>query len=230
MRIKHALIMAAGRGQRMMPLTADMPKPMAPFKGTTLIANGIDKIRKHIPNIHITVGYKGAMLAGHVIQQGVSTVINTEGKSNSWWIYKSLLAILNEPVFVLTCDNVIELDFNFLEHDYFESGEPACMVVPVKPIRGLEGDYIFRRGRVVSEISRSRISDIYCSGIQVINPFKVTQLTRCEEGGDFYCVWQELIKESQMLCSKVYPKEWIAVDTVDQLDSMNGGNSTAGAM
>ena len=39
--IKHALIMAAGRGMRMRPMTDTIPKAMAPFRGETLIANGI---------------------------------------------------------------------------------------------------------------------------------------------------------------------------------------------
>ena len=60
--------MAAGRGARLMSLTDIVPKAMVPYNGRTLIAIGIDKIRKHIPNIYITVGYKGAMLASHVIE------------------------------------------------------------------------------------------------------------------------------------------------------------------
>ena len=93
--IQHALIMAAGRGMRMMPFTENMPKAMAPLAGTTLIANGIDKLKKRIPNIHITVGYKGSMLASHVIEHDVSSVLNTEGKDNSWWIYNSLMKNLD---------------------------------------------------------------------------------------------------------------------------------------
>ena len=56
--INHALIMAAGRGARLMPLTEIVPKAMVPYNGSTLIAIGIDKIRKHIPNIYITAGKK----------------------------------------------------------------------------------------------------------------------------------------------------------------------------
>jgi NDP-sugar pyrophosphorylase family protein len=220
MQIRHALILAAGRGQRMAPLTLSIPKPMAPYQGTTLIANGIDQVRRHIKNIHITVGYKGAMLASHVIEHDVSTVINTEGKSNSWWIHNSLLSILNEPIFVLTCDNIIELDFDLLTEDYFKLGSPACMVVPVKPVEGLEGDFIFRADHLVTKISRTDPSDIYCSGIQVLNPFVVTNLTVQRENDNFYDIWNQLIKRKQLYCSRVYPSKWMAIDTVPQLNSV----------
>jgi len=38
--IRHAIIMAAGRGMRMAPLTDAIPKPMAPYNGTTLNCPG----------------------------------------------------------------------------------------------------------------------------------------------------------------------------------------------
>src|SRR5580658_9794919 len=103
-KIEHALIMAAGRGIRMMPLTSHIPKPMVFFEGATLIENGIQKLKKHIPHIHITVGYKGAALAEHVIKLGVDSVFNTEGKGNAWWLYNTFVKYLNLPIFVLTCD------------------------------------------------------------------------------------------------------------------------------
>ena len=37
--ITDVLIMAAGRGNRMKPLSDIIPKAMAPYKGTTLIGN-----------------------------------------------------------------------------------------------------------------------------------------------------------------------------------------------
>ena len=43
------------------------------------------------------------------------------------------------------------LDFDALASDYFELGAPACMVVPVKPIEGLEGDYIFEVNNIKFE-------------------------------------------------------------------------------
>ena len=218
--IRHALIMAAGRGQRMMPLTEHVPKPMAPIGTTTLIAQGIDRLKAHLENVHITVGYKKAMLAQHVIQHGASSVFNTEGHSNSWWIYNTLLKSLDEPVCVLTCDNIVELDFERLEGDYDHLGQPPCMLVPVRPVPGLEGDYIFHESQVVTEVNRHRQADIYCSGIQVLNPRRINELTR--DGGDFYSVWSQLIARRLLMVSTVYPKQWISVDTMEQLETING--------
>ncbi len=204
----------------MMPLTDHLPKPMAPYAGSTLIAQGLVRVLQRIPRVHVTVGYKGAMLAQHVIEHGASSVFNTEGHSNSWWIYNTLLRDLDEPVCVLTCDNVVELDFDVLERDYVDRGEPACMLVPVAPVPGLEGDFIFHRELVVTDIDRNRPSDIYCSGIQVLNPAKVNRMT--EDRGDFYSVWRQLIARQQLTVSSLYPKTWFAVDTLENLAELNG--------
>jgi len=221
--IKHAVIMAAGRGRRMMPLTTHIPKAMAPFNGSTLICQGINQVRKHIHYLHITVGYRGAMLAEHVIKNGVSSVFNTEGQGNAWWVYNTVLSLLDEPVFVLTCDNVMELDFELLETDYLSYEKPACMLVPVSPVPGLEGDYIFHDRNVVTELNRSKQSDIYCSGIQIINPAKINQLTTKTD--DFYSLWAQLIRKEQVIASRVYPKTWFAVDTMEQLGDVNRSNA-----
>src|ERR1043166_3094265 len=108
--IQHAVIMAAGRGMRMMPLTDAIPKPMAPYNGSTLIARGISRLAHRLAHIHVTVGYKGAMLAQHVIEHGASTAFNTGEKSSGWGASNTLRAGGGEPVYVLTCDNVVDLD------------------------------------------------------------------------------------------------------------------------
>lgn len=215
-RIRHAVIMAAGRGQRMMPATEELPKAMMPYLQSTLIANGIDRIHPHIEHVHVTVGYKGALLAKHAIEHGVSSVHNTEGCSNSWWMFNTLLGEIDEPVFVLTCDNVTELDFGRLAEDYFALGEPACLLVAVTPVPGLEGDFIFHHGPVVTGLSRTDAADIYCSGIQVLHPARISQI--CSGDGDFNTVWQDLIAQKQLLVSSVRPDKWFSVDTPAQLE------------
>lgn len=93
------------------------------------------------------------------------------------------------------------------------------MLVPVRPVVGLEGDYVFQEDHVVKEISRLKVTEIYCSGIQVLNPYRLNQITR--EGDSFYEVWQQLIDQQQLFVSSVYPKKWYAVDTIEQLTTLN---------
>lgn len=220
-KIRHAVVMAAGRGLRMMPLTQDLPKPMVPFLGSTLIARNLEKLLPLIENIHVTVGYRGSILAKHVLEIGVRSVFNTDGRSNSWWITDTLLSKLDEPVFVLTCDNVVEMDFDSLAADYYAIGRPPCMVVPVEPVPGLGGDYIFQEGSRVIELSRTRLSDIYCSGIQVLNPARVgAMLGDARQDHDFYSVWSSLIRQRGLYVSSVRPTHWYAVDTMEQLERL----------
>jgi NDP-sugar pyrophosphorylase family protein len=213
--------MAAGRGTRMMPLTQSIPKAMAPYDGSTLIAKGIKRVRSHVPNVYVTVGYKGALLAEHVISHGVTGLFDTSGMDNAWWIFHTLMQKLDEPVFVLTCDNVTSLDFNAIEDDYFRLGAPACMVIPVTPIEGLDGDFIHHVGNVVSMISRSMVASTYCSGVQVLNPKAVTEIVN--ECDNFYDVWAGLIAAKQLYCSTVQPETWFVADTIDQLLRIPGG-------
>lgn len=215
-RITHAVIMAAGRGQRMMPATQYMPKAMVPYLESTLIARGIEKLRPTIEQIHVTVGYKGGMLAAHLIEHQVTSIHNTDGKPNSWWIHHTLLRELDEPVFVLTCDNVTDIDFAELAADYFGLGAPTCLIVPVAPVPGLDGDFIFHDGPVVTGLTREKTAPTYACGIQVLNPARVAATT--DPDGDFTTIWAELMARSELLVSSVQPRKWYSVDTLEHLD------------
>ena len=216
----HVLIMAAGRGLRMMPLTNRIPKAMAPFKGSTLIASRIKKMHKLFNNVHVTVGYKGALLASHVIDLKVNSVFNTNNKGNAWWLFNTLMKNINGPVFVLTCDNIFDIDFNKILNEYYFLKSPACMIVPVKPIKSLEGDFIFYNSRnTITKISRSTKSNIYCSGIQILNPFKINNIIKPKE--KFNLVWKQLITKKQIKRSNLILDNWYAVDNLKQLKIIN---------
>lgn len=213
--INHAVILAAGRGVRLMPKTKKIPKAMVKIKNQTLILRGIKKIQRYIRNIHITVGYKGSMLAKHVIENNVSSVINTNNKGNAWWIFNFPFCYLDEPIFVLTCDNITRVNFNLIEQDYIKKGKPECFLIPVKPVKYLEGDYIHKKKFTVTKLSRRLKSDVYCSGIQVINPYKINKILK--KTNNFDQVWKKLIFKKKLLVSEVIPKKWFTIDNLKQI-------------
>jgi NDP-sugar pyrophosphorylase family protein len=213
--IEHAFIMAAGRGVRLKPLTNKVPKAMIKFKQSTLISRGINKLKKKFINIHISVGYKGPILAKHLIENNVSTIFNTEGHGNCWWIFNTIIKNLNKPILVLTCDNITNIDFEKIEKDYLKKNSPPCMLIPVNPIKGLDGDYIFHKNNIVYKLSRNKINNMYCSGIQILNPFIINKIIKpCE---DFNLLWKNLIKKKKLLVSDQMPKKWFTVDNIKQL-------------
>jgi NDP-sugar pyrophosphorylase family protein len=211
--------MAAGRGNRMRPFTDILPKPMIPFRQDTLIGNSLTMLRSCVSFIHVTVGYKRAMLAQYLMERGVESVLNTEGHGNAWWVSNTLMRYVDEPVVVLTTDNITEMDIDFLTGEYYRRGAPACMLVPVLPLLEIEGDYIEHENGLVLSLQRQIPQDIYCSGIQVLNPARVSSLLHAEE--DFYSVWNTLIQARQLMVSAVYPKIWFSIDTLEQLAAFN---------
>lgn len=225
--IHQALIMAAGRGNRMRPLTDIIPKPMIPYNGDTLIGNSLSMLQNSASAIHITVGYKKAMLAEYLMTRGVDTIINTEGHGNAWWITNTVMKYVNEPVLVLTTDNITEINIDFLNREYSECGCPHCMVVPVLPIPGLDGDYIEETNHRVRSIQREIPRATYCSGIQVLNPARILSALGLTE--TFEETWEALIGMNELYASGLYPNAWYSVDTLEQLAAISHFDNTAGS-
>ena len=54
----RALILAAGQGTRLRPLTNDKPKCLVPLLGKSLLERQVDTLKKSgVTNIHIATGY-----------------------------------------------------------------------------------------------------------------------------------------------------------------------------
>ena len=77
----------------------------------------------------------------------------------------------------------------------------------------MAGDYIFRKKNIIQGLSRKVKSDIYCTGIQVLNPKKINDKIKSTD--DFNILWKRLIKIKQLYVSDVMPKKWYTVDNVD---------------
>ena len=195
---------------------------MAPYLNKTLLEYALVNLKKHTKNIYITVGYHGSILASHAINHGIDLILNTESKGNAWWIKNSILKHIDEPMLVLTADNISRIDFGVYFDEFAGLPSSSCMLVPVDPIDGIDGDYLHLSDdkKAILELNRSKVSEIYASGIQVLNPAVINSLTGDIPNSDnlsFSEIWKSLIKKDALFCSSIIPQKWFSVDTLSQL-------------
>lgn len=62
----QAVILAAGEGKRMRPLTLERPKPLIEVAGKPLIEHVLDALPEEIDEVIVVVGYKGDMIREHL--------------------------------------------------------------------------------------------------------------------------------------------------------------------
>jgi len=105
--IDTAMILAAGFGTRMRPITEHTPKPLIPLCGRALIDHGIDRlVAVGIKRIVVNTHYKAAMMAEHlkhrhdveVVLSHEETLLDTGGG------VKNALKHLGDAFFVVNAD------------------------------------------------------------------------------------------------------------------------------
>ena len=194
----------------MLPLTKAIPKPMAPFLSHTLLREGLNRLKPKINNVSITVGHHAPILAKYSVSIGIDVIFNTSGKGNAWWIFNTLFRYLNEPVLVLTADNITTISYEDIYEDFTTLHQSICMIVAVAPVEGVEGDFIEVSSddqSTILSLNRHIPSDSYASGIQVINPYLINQVCNDSRFSDpnvsFSDIWDTLILLGLLKKSKI---------------------------
>lgn len=106
-----AVILAAGLGTRMRPLTDTRPKPLVEVAGKTLIDWNLDRLAEaNITRIAVNVHYLADQLEAHVRQRpGFSVAISDERQKilNSGGGVKKAMALIDKrPFFSLNADTI----------------------------------------------------------------------------------------------------------------------------
>lgn len=102
------ILFAAGLGTRMRPLTNEIPKPLIPLGGTTLIDHALDitqvaPIRGRVVNVH----YKADLLRQHLTGQDVTISDETDMLCDTGGGFKKALPLLKgDPVMGLNTDAI----------------------------------------------------------------------------------------------------------------------------
>ena len=106
MKIDTAMILAAGRGERMRPLTDTMPKPLLPVAGRSLLERSLDRLIAHgVTNIVVNVHHLGQQIADRIKDR--ARIVYEERLLETGGSVKNALPLLGAgPFFVLNGDGL----------------------------------------------------------------------------------------------------------------------------
>ncbi len=105
-----AMIMAAGMGKRMRPLTASQPKPMVRVAGKALIDHALDRLEEAgMARAVVNVHYLADALEAHVLDRAVPKVTISDERAQLLETGGGLIKAqgqLPDPFFCLNADNI----------------------------------------------------------------------------------------------------------------------------
>lgn len=107
-KIKKAMLLAAGYGTRLKPLTDRLPKPLVPVAGRPMIEYALDQLRAYgIEEVIINVSHLKGQLTAYVANcRDLTFKISeeTEPLETGGGLKKALPLLGNEPVFAINSD------------------------------------------------------------------------------------------------------------------------------
>ncbi|BDX05419.1 N-acetylmuramate alpha-1-phosphate uridylyltransferase MurU [Planctobacterium marinum] len=169
--IDCAMILAAGRGERMRPLTDILPKPLLPLKGKPLMQYHLEKlaaagIRKVIVN-HAWLGEKieAAFGNGEAFNLQIIYSAESEALETAGGIVKALPHFAGNPFMVVNGDVYCDIDFTQLCREPLRG--LARLVLVDNPEHHPEGDFAVSDGRVAQKCAEQSYT---FSGIALYNP------------------------------------------------------------
>jgi len=169
-----AMILAAGRGERMKPLTDHCPKPMLTVAGMPLIEHHIIKLAQAgIKDIVINHAWLGEQIENHLkdgSQWGVSIKYSAErdgALETAGGIIKALPLLVadedEEPFLVINGD--VFTDFSFEHLPKLADNRLAHLWLVTNPEHNLGGDFIFEDNVIDNPTPEQNKSTYTFSGI-----------------------------------------------------------------
>jgi MurNAc alpha-1-phosphate uridylyltransferase len=166
-----AIILAAGRGERMRELTTNTPKPLLKAGGKTLLEANIEKLRlAGFTDIVINLAHLGQQIkdyCGQGEQWGVAITYSDEGETaleTAGGIAFALPLLGNQPFLVVNADVISDFPLAKLREQRFDLGH---LVLITNPAHHPEGDFSIQTDHTLSEQGSDKLT---YSGIGVYHP------------------------------------------------------------
>lgn len=227
-----AMVMAAGLGKRMRPLTASQPKPLVRVGGKALIDHALDRMRDAgIAHAVVNVHYLADALEAHVLARNAPTIAISDERAElletgGGMIRAQTAGLLPDPFFCVNADS-IWLDgpcnaFTDLSRHWDAARMDALLLlVPHARARNFTGAgdfYMDPVGRLRRKLP-GRVAPYIYTGIQLVGQ----RLLRDAPVGPFSTniLWDRAIEEGRLF-GTVFTGEWLEVGEPSHVAATEG--------
>jgi MurNAc alpha-1-phosphate uridylyltransferase len=213
-----AMILAAGRGERLRPLTENTPKALVEVRGRSLLERHLDRLAAAgIETVVINLGWLGDRIAervgsGH--EYGLNVIYSPEGDNileTGGGIHRALPLLGPDPFLVVNAD--IYTDMPLPPAGLADTDMGRLVLVP-RPAHKERGDFDLRDGRVCES------DDPACtfSGIAVYRP---EFFAGCEPGRFPLAPMLKAAASAGRMAGSLYEGLWEDVGTPERLEDLN---------
>ncbi len=219
----RAMILAAGLGKRMQPLTAKLPKPLLKVGDKTLIEHQIERlVAGGVTGIVINHFYLGSMIEetlGDGSRFGVEIQYSREAirLETAGGIIKCLPMLKDDSFIVTNADIWTDFDFSTLQPVDGET-RLAHLVLVANAEHNPHGDFFIDEQGRVHEDHNNRDEKLTFSGISVMHKNLFADLPI--QPRSFVPLLQEAM-EADKVSGEVHDSLWIDVGTPERLDEVN---------
>ena len=182
MQIKRAMVMAAGKGTRMQPLTDTMPKPLVPLAGRPLIDHVLDRLEEAgIEEVIVNTHYFADMLEAHLASRRSPRIILSDERAElldtGGGAKKALPLLGDEPIITFNSDSVWVEEGRDTLRSLMDAFDPDRMdalllLAEVKSTIGFvgRGDFeLDEAGRLIRRKPEGTAPFMF-AGVQIIKP------------------------------------------------------------
>ena len=218
-----AMILAAGLGNRMRPLTLHTPKPLLEVGEKPLIVWHIEKLQKiGVTEIVINTAWLGEKLAnalGDGSQFGVKILWSHEGEGleTAGGIINALPLLGDEPFILVNGDVWTTMDFASLL-DVQLGEKQAHLVLVENPPQHLKGDFILSNGLAYTFEQEQLGEALTYSGIAVLHPRMFVGL---ENGKRALAPLLKQAMQQQQVSAEKMQAVWVDVGTPERLQQLD---------
>ena len=229
MKITKAMILCAGFGKRLRPLTFSTPKPLLKIGGNTLLSNALNILEQFgIKQVVINVHYLGDQIIDYVKNNEFNMAITTVHEKDKilntgGGVLNALQHFSNEPFIVINPDTIWNSNYleelKTMEKEFFKNKKNKCYLLVVNKNKSFDqsfkGDFNLENN-LINRKDTNDLKYIY-TGVQIIKPDVFDHLSL--KAFSINKIWDELI-QNKVLSGKESNINFLHVSTINIYKSL----------